>query len=134
MTLPSKFTKAQERAIHDVGKKIEMARSAKRLTVRSAADRTITSSHSGHMTEATWRRVEKGYTQTRLGNIIYRPSPATLMAMAEVVDLDGAELCKELGLVPPPPISQRQSRSEFDEIREEFRRLGERLDHLARRR
>lgn len=134
MTQANNFTKAQERKIREVGRKIETARLAKRLSIRTAADRTVTSSRAGHMTEATWRRVERATVQTGLGEIIYKPSGATLMAMAEVVDLDGEALCKEIGVTPPPALSKGKppASSEFEEIRQELRLLMERLDQLAR--
>lgn len=110
MIRANKFTKVQERKIREVGAKIEQARRAKRLSIRQAADRTMTSSSKGHMTEATWRRTELGYTQVGVKGqtemVLYRPKAETLMAIAEVVDLDGAELCKEVGLKPPPPLDR----------------------------
>lgn len=127
MTKANKFTRTQERKIYEVGRKIEEARLARRLSVRGAAAKTVTSSQSGRMTEATWRRVERGFTQTNLGNITYRPSGATLMAMAEVVGLDGEALCKELGLEAPPPAIRRTGISEIEEIRTALVLLSERL-------
>lgn len=130
MTPKNKFTKAQERKILAVGKRIENARLAARLSIRGAAEMTRTP--RGHLTEFTWRRVERGTIQTGLGEVLYRPSPSTLMAMAEVVGLDGAELCKELDLVPPPPATPRKtmpSLSGSDRLRE---LLEEALEILSR--
>lgn len=106
MTVPNKFTKRQETKIKEVGRKIENARLGLRLSIREAAERTHTT--RGHMTEATWRRVERGYTQTSLGEVTYKPTALTLAAMAEVVGLDAEVLCKELGLVAPPAPATRQ--------------------------
>lgn len=130
MSPPNKFTKAQERKIREVGQRIERAREARRMTLREAAERTVTGSRSGHMTDATWRRVELGYTQTKLGNITYRATPRTLAAMAEVVGLDGDELCKELELTPPPPLVRRDPSSEIEEIKNQLLQITERLSRL----
>lgn len=136
MTSPNKFTKIQERKIREVGRKIETARLAKRMTIRTAAEHTITSSARGHMTDATWRRVENGYTQVTVNGkpemITYRPTASTLMAMAEVVGLDGEELCRELELTPVPRAERRPAPSEIDDLKELARELLTRLDRLER--
>lgn len=127
MTAPNQFSRAMEKRIYEVGSEIERARLALRMSIRTAAERTITQSQRGRMTEATWRRVEKGYTSTNLGKIVYRPTGSTLMAMAEVVGLDGEELCKKLGLEAPPKIVRRNGASEIAEIRSALVQLTERL-------
>lgn len=115
MTPPIKLTKAQERKVYEVGRKLENARLARRLTVRGAADRTVTSSRSGKMNAATWRRAEQGFIPTSLNGKpvqqVHRADAETYMAMAEVVGLDGEAICKELGLTPPPPRVRQTSSS-----------------------
>lgn len=122
------FTKKEEAAIKAVGAKIEDARRAMRLSVRSAAARTNTS--RGHMTDATWRRVERGFIQTRLGDLVYRPSPETLVAIAEVVGLDGNALCKELGMTAPPAVVSNDRLGDIKDIRTELTRLVDRLAEI----
>lgn len=142
MTTKNKFTKIQERKIYEVGRKIENARRARRLTIRAAARQTVTSSPTGHLTDATWRRIEKGSVPTGLGPIIYKPTAETLVAVADVVGLDGNELCREIGLEPPPQVVREATieaygrRSGLDAIREVddlkrlVRSLQERLERL----
>jgi hypothetical protein len=132
MTLPNKFTKTQEKRIYDVGRRIEEARKGMRLSIRGAAERTVTS--RGKMTEATWRRVERGYIQVAVRGvterITYRPTGETIVAMAEVVSLDGEALCKELELEPPPARVRLAPTTEIEAIRQELLRLTERLGQL----
>lgn len=133
MTPPNKFTRRQEQKIYEVGRKIEQARLAMRLSVRGAADRTITSSQTGHMTEATWRRVERGYIQTRLGHILYRPTPESLVAMAEVVGLDGDELCRELELKPPPQrVNRTNPKPAREAVEKRIEAISSELEELRR--
>lgn len=136
MTPPKKLTKTEERKVYEVGRRLEHARLALRLAARTAAERTVTSSRTGHMTHATWRRAEQGFIQTSIGGRpvlqVHMASPETYMAMAEVVGLDGAELCRELGLKPPPPREHSSSGSEVSELRALAREFIERLDRLER--
>lgn len=86
------------------------------------------------MTEWTWRRVEKGAVGVVLNGkteeIVYRPTAGTLMAMAEVLGLDGEDLCKRVGLEPPPKLERRKPDTEIEQIRLELVRLIERLGHI----
>lgn len=136
MTPPKKLTKAQELKVYEVGRKLEHARLALRLTARGAADRTVTSSRVGHMTTATWRRAEKGIIQISIAgkavNQVHVASAETYMAMAEVLGLDGEAICRELGLQPPPERQRRTADSEVTELRALAREFVERLDRLER--
>lgn len=136
MTKANNFSSSEERNIREVGRKIEQARLAMRLSIREAAGRTVTSRRTGHLTEFTWRRVERATIQTGLGEIVYRPSAESLMAIAEVVGLDGAALCKKVGLVPPPARVRHASppAGELEELKSLARELFERLERLEGRR
>lgn len=145
MSPPNKFTKAETAKIFAVGRKIRDAREAMGLTVRGAADRTAYDSKAGTMSDQTWGRAENGYIPTtgpdgKPFHKIQKPTARTLMAIAEVVGLDGAQLCRELGLRPP---AQRRVRPaprpatiepRLEEIVEELveRRLAETLAAIER--
>lgn len=90
-----------------IGKRIQEARLEMRLSVQEAATRA-------QVVNETWRRVEMGYSQTKLGKLAYRPSAKTVMAIARVVRLDGAAICKEIGLKPPPKTEEPVT---FDGVR-----------------
>lgn len=136
MTPPKKLTKAQERRVYEVGRKLEQARLAMRLTARGAAELTHTSSRTGRMNFATWRRAEQGFIPTSIDGKpvqqVHMASAETYMAMAEVVGLDGAELCRELGLVPPPERSRKPVDSDVKELRELAQEFLSRLERLER--
>lgn len=128
----NKFTRAQEKAIREVGQTIERARVARRLSVRAAADRTKTK--RGPITEFTWRRVEKGYVKVGFNGgsqeVIYRPQAETLAAICEVVNLDVDEMCRKVGLEPPPPYVEADHIDEITAIRLELEELTARLAQL----
>lgn len=137
MTPPIKLTKAQERKVYEVGRKLERARDAMRLSVRGAADRTVTSSRTGRMNQATWRRAELGFIPTSIDgkpvHQVHRAEPETYMAMAEVVGLDGEALCKELGLKPPPPRTRGVTSSSLDQRIDQLTEILEELRQEVRR-
>lgn len=112
MTPPNKFTKAQEAKIRAVGRTIREARKAAGLTVNGAARRAVYDSKSGEMSSQTWTRAEQGYIATSDANgkryhKTQCPSPRTLMSIADVLGLDGAALCKEVGHTPPRRMTPR---------------------------
>lgn len=132
MTKSNNFTKKQENAIYEVGKDVERARLALRLSIRQAAERTHTD--RGHLTEFTWRRVERGFVSVAVRGIsekvTYRPTAQTIAAICEVVGLDVEETCQKLGLEAPPPRRRDSGESELSLIREEMLRLATRLDQI----
>lgn len=131
MTQRNALTQREQKAIGDVGRELRSAREAMRLSIREAAERTVTP--RGHMSYQTWRRVEMGYTETSQGHLVYKPLAETVMAMAEVVGLDGEAMCKRLRLEPPPQRRPQRRDAELDAIRAELERLAERVSRLAQR-
>lgn len=113
------FTPEMVRKLKEVGKKVETARLAKRLSIRAAAELSVTDSPQGHMSEGTWRRVERGAIQARGKDEPHRSKAITYMAVAEVVDIDGAELCRELGIPAPPPRSMQALGAARERARED---------------
>lgn len=131
MTPPNKFTKKQEAKILEVGRRIREAREAQRLSIRGAAERTRTK--RGSLTEATWRRAELGGERTREGLFIRRPDPGTLVAIAEVLGLDGDAMCRELEMTPPPAPAPVKPSNELAEIRRAVEEILHRLDDFEKR-
>lgn len=134
MTRPNKFTRAQEKAIRDVGREIEIARSARRLSLRGAAERTRTRSRTGRVSEFTWRRVEMGFTPAVIGGVryekLYRPTAETLTAMCEVVGLDGDAMCLKIGLEPIPEYKRPKPIDELTALRQQAAELFERIQQI----
>lgn len=113
--------------LRKVGAKFEVARKARRYSLREAATKA-------GIADATWRRVETGFIKTKLGRLAYRPSADTVMAMAKVVGIDGAVICRQLGLQAPlqdpePTPTTADLKAELEELRG---RLDEVIRHLDR--
>lgn len=131
MSPAKEYSEKERRAIRALGQKIEQARLAKRMNIREAADLTHTA--RGHMTESTWRRIERGYGYVGPEHVVYKPQPYTIAAMAEVVGLDAGELCKMVGLTPPPKRQTNGTDPELEDIRRQAQGLLKEIDRYMRR-
>ncbi|MCU1492090.1 MAG: hypothetical protein JWM85_3495 [Acidimicrobiaceae bacterium] len=128
------FTPKYAALLRDIGSRYKAARLGMRLSARAAADATATPSPSGHLDQKTWRAVERGYTQTEHGHVPYRATPLTYVAMGQVVEIDGAAICRELGLEPVEVQQRREDRVEsVGELRAELLDLRRRVDAILRR-
>lgn len=139
MTPRNRFTKAQALMFRKVGSEIKDARVALRLGAREAAEMTVVPRRKGgdgHISEFTWRRAEAGFNQQGGYEIPHRSEAMTYMAIAEVVGLDGAAICKRVGLVPPPQrkvvARPRGTDDEVAELRTLAKELVDRLERLER--